>query len=128
MPAGRTLHQVYAIAGCTNWRKRIVNCCVFFQAEDCIRDDLVTGVQTCALPISGSEENYLIIARELERVKANITRARSLRAEASLTLVEWLSILDAYQWKCAYCQEKPFEEIGRARVGKECRSRWSPYH
>src|SRR5207244_5717776 len=23
----------------------------FFQAEDCIRDDLVTGVQTCALPI-----------------------------------------------------------------------------
>src|SRR5688572_32987994 len=22
----------------------------------------------------------------------------------------------------------PIEEIGRARVGKECRSRWSPYH
>jgi len=27
----------------------------FFQAEDGIRDDLVTGVQTCALPISPSE-------------------------------------------------------------------------
>src|SRR5258708_23253626 len=28
-------------------------CCLFFfQAEDGIRDDLVTGVQTCALPIS----------------------------------------------------------------------------
>src|SRR2546423_4639275 len=26
---------------------------VFFQAEDGIRDKLVTGVQTCALPISG---------------------------------------------------------------------------
>src|SRR3990170_4889388 len=26
----------------------------FFQAEDGIRDDLVTGVQTCALPISSS--------------------------------------------------------------------------
>src|SRR5947208_16250108 len=26
----------------------------FFQAEDGIRDDLVTGVQTCALPISWS--------------------------------------------------------------------------
>src|SRR5947208_6314915 len=26
----------------------------FFQAEDGIRDDLVTGVQTCALPISGT--------------------------------------------------------------------------
>ena len=28
----------------------------FFQAEDGIRDDLVTGVQTCALPISLSDE------------------------------------------------------------------------
>src|SRR5947208_6462198 len=27
----------------------------FFQAEDGIRDDLVTGVQTCALPISATE-------------------------------------------------------------------------
>src|SRR5207244_10043382 len=27
--------------------------CFFFQAEDGIRDDLVTGVQTCALPIYG---------------------------------------------------------------------------
>src|SRR4029434_6859207 len=26
-------------------------CCVFFQAEDGIRDSSVTGVQTCALPI-----------------------------------------------------------------------------
>src|SRR5258708_14687476 len=28
--------------------------CFFFQAEDGIRDDLVTGVQTCALPISST--------------------------------------------------------------------------
>src|SRR5207253_7760768 len=27
-------------------------CCFFFQAEDGIRDGHVTGVQTCALPIS----------------------------------------------------------------------------
>src|SRR5207244_9806675 len=27
---------------------------LFFQAEDGIRDDLVTGVQTCALPILGT--------------------------------------------------------------------------
>mgnify|MGYP000309359801 CR=1 FL=1 len=27
----------------------------FFQAEDGIRDDLVTGVQTCALPICNEE-------------------------------------------------------------------------
>src|SRR2546425_9033444 len=29
-----------------------VQTCFFFQAEDGIRDKLVTGVQTCALPIS----------------------------------------------------------------------------
>src|SRR5207245_3218605 len=35
----------------------LFHCCVvffFFQAEDGIRDATVTGVQTCALPISGS--------------------------------------------------------------------------
>ena len=31
----------------------------FFQAEDGIRDKLVTGVQTCALPISLSEKTFL---------------------------------------------------------------------
>src|SRR5215216_5308511 len=30
----------------------------FFQAEDGIRDDLVTGVQTCALPISSVRDFY----------------------------------------------------------------------
>ena len=30
--------------------------CFFFQAEDGIRDDLVTGVQTCALPILSVKE------------------------------------------------------------------------
>src|SRR5207244_9016334 len=30
----------------------------FFQAEDGIRDDLVTGVQTCALPISTVSGNF----------------------------------------------------------------------
>src|SRR3979490_1505500 len=29
-------------------------CFFFFQAEDGIRDKLVTGVQTCALPITGT--------------------------------------------------------------------------
>src|SRR6266404_2450347 len=31
----------------------------FFQAEDGIRDKLVTGVQTCALPISGRRRSWL---------------------------------------------------------------------
>src|SRR2546423_3900353 len=39
----------------------------FFQAEDGIRDKLVTGVQTCALPISSSREIDLV--EEVARVK-----------------------------------------------------------
>src|SRR5207244_6602067 len=34
----------------------------FFQAEDGIRDDLVTGVQTCALPISMRDRGGLACA------------------------------------------------------------------
>src|SRR5687767_15180268 len=33
--------------------KYLFDCFFFFQAEDGIRDKLVTGVQTCALPIYG---------------------------------------------------------------------------
>jgi len=59
--------------------------------------------------LAGTEERYLIIARELDRVNAHVIHARSLRAEATLTLVQWLVIVDSFHWKCAYCQEKPFE-------------------
>src|SRR5207244_6582062 len=34
----------------------------FFQAEDGIRDDLVTGVQTCALPIWGPSSAWVLEA------------------------------------------------------------------
>src|SRR5438552_15012017 len=33
----------------------------FFQAEDGIRDDLVTGVQTCALPISDEQRDVILL-------------------------------------------------------------------
>src|SRR5947208_4618803 len=36
---------------CLNYNPRMPPWFFFFQAEDGIRDDLVTGVQTCALPI-----------------------------------------------------------------------------
>src|SRR5207244_4712617 len=43
-------------------------CFFFFQAEDGIRDDLVTGVQTCALPISGRRQfRALFLALGKER-------------------------------------------------------------
>src|SRR5690606_39526213 len=39
----------------------IVLCVVFFQAEDGIRDFHVTGVQTCALPIWASAEDFNLV-------------------------------------------------------------------
>src|SRR5690625_7573396 len=44
---------------------------VFFQAEDGIRDGHVTGVQTCALPISGEDslEERNLRVRQLENGK-----------------------------------------------------------
>src|SRR6185437_4283721 len=35
--------------------------CFFFQAEDGIRDKLVTGVQTCALPICWTAVTWVVI-------------------------------------------------------------------
>ena len=42
-----------AVVGCFCFVQCVMFCVLFFffQAEDGIRDDLVTGVQTCALPI-----------------------------------------------------------------------------
>src|SRR5258708_17975552 len=40
----------------------------FFQAEDGIRDDLVTGVQTCALPISACASWRLVASFDTDRV------------------------------------------------------------
>src|SRR6266550_5952782 len=49
----------------------------FFQAEDGIRDVAVTGVQTCALPISDEQEPELAAA---------LTRAAAGACNLSLTL------------------------------------------
>src|SRR3990170_7326765 len=37
----------------------------FFQAEDGIRDDLVTGVQTCALPILADDKSMYVYVPDL---------------------------------------------------------------
>src|SRR5438309_4968297 len=39
-------------ASALTWKLRCNACLLFFQAEEGIRDGTVTGVQTCALPIS----------------------------------------------------------------------------
>src|SRR3712207_6980600 len=94
----------------------------FFQAEDGIRDIGVTGVQTCALPICG------------HRREAEVARERELAAAAERVPV------DGGDRRLAHRLEElggrvpeaaPFARLERSeerRVGKECRSRWSPYH
>src|SRR3989475_9578210 len=44
----------------------------FFQAEDGIRDLTVTGVQTCALPISYDEDTLLRFAASVEQLSTHI--------------------------------------------------------
>ena len=64
----------------------------------------MTGVQTCALPIS------LMPITEEERV------SRLLLLEEKPEII--LHVVDA----------RNLERSEERRVGKECRSRWSPYH
>src|SRR2546430_5315772 len=93
----------------------------FFQAEDGIRDLTVTGVQTCALPIC------------LERFDA----IRRIRVDAALDVervegVDVYSQLDPLGNREDLIQRHVGDVVERRseerRVGKECRSRWSPYH
>src|SRR2546430_2272983 len=51
----------------------------FFQAEDGIRDLTVTGVQTCALPISRAGAHAAALAPRLRRAHALLQDGRRLR-------------------------------------------------
>src|SRR3712207_7959386 len=98
--------------------KEVDNDCFFFQAEDGIRDIGVTGVQTCALPIYDTDEPMLgrrHLMRSDDGVVWIAERARMDEGEVR-HIVE---ILDMAKGR-ARSEER--------RVGKECRSRWSPYH
>src|SRR3989475_2364604 len=83
----------------------------FFQAEDGIRDLTVTGVQTCALPIFVRHEDRRLadLPAQREELALQLDAGDGVqRAERLVKQQEWRS------------EER--------RVGKECRSRWSPYH
>src|SRR2546430_5467339 len=93
----------------------------FFQAEDGIRDLTVTGVQTCALPISWS---LLLSTLKPETVGAVVVFYGSYTMDFSKAEASFLG---------HFSPEDEWEPIGdvrseERRVGKECRSRWSPYH
>src|SRR2546427_6411091 len=84
----------------------------FFQAEDGIRDLTVTGVQTCALPIFAAESR-------VPELSADICQRETRVADAIIRI-------EAHTEARQHRTENPRSE--ERRVGKECRSRWSPYH
>src|SRR2546430_2228342 len=95
--------------------------CFFFQAEDGIRDLTVTGVQTCALPI------LTVVGGATSTVNATlqpgtVTETVEVTAPAIALQTEQPEIGTTISQKLT---EERSEE---RRVGKECRSRWSPYH
>src|SRR5258707_9798726 len=79
----------------------------FFKGEEGIRDIGVTGVQTCALPISPSRAG------------------RSRRSASSLPASHGSS---PRKFSTEAGDRHPISRSEERRVGKECRSRWSPYH
>src|SRR5260370_19607797 len=81
----------------------VQTCALLFQAEDGIRDSSVTGVQTCALPI------LLLPQPDGPMMQRNCPAGISQDTLSRATTRT----------------EGRSEE---RRVGKECRSRWSPYH
>src|SRR5687767_15676140 len=93
----------------------IVFVCFFFQAEDGIRDKLVTGVQTCALPI------FLVTKTGASRM----LREGNYWHVAARPDGRFL-VLDDFQGRLWLMESSTRSE--ERRVGKECRSRWAPQH
>src|SRR2546430_3661733 len=91
----------------------------FFQAEDGIRDLTVTGVQTCALPISYRSPGGPPLR---PASPSPASRTRSPLSTPAGTFTESLRVRRTRP--CPRHESRSEER----RVGKECRSRWSPYH
>src|SRR2546429_3342725 len=94
----------------------------FFQAEDGIRDVAVTGVQTCALPISPRWCASSAAADEAHQRGVEVRLAsRQLVAPRRVELC-------GHDGGEGRLRALPAGRSEERRVGKECRSRWSPYH
>src|SRR5260221_328945 len=96
----------------------------FFQAEDGIRDHCVTGVQTCALPISQVLVHHDALGLGVARGRRPVAHGEVLQlAFAALVADRAVErMVDEQELHHALLRSE------ERRVGKECRSRWSPYH
>src|SRR2546430_12470938 len=93
----------------------------FFQAEDGIRDLTVTGVQTCALPIYSM--GPIMASNPCGEQFLHFANSCNL---GSIDVAKFYSRENRLDWdRLAEVTHQRSEE---RRVGKECRSRWSPYH
>src|SRR2546430_12080516 len=95
----------------------------FFQAEDGIRDLTVTGVQTCALPIFGPALSPCSQCSSPRRACFLEAAVDNPDSNPGCMHRENLDRLKEHQRPA-----KPQARSEERRVGKECRSRWSPYH
>src|SRR2546428_7013405 len=105
----------------SRWRA-CTRCCFFFQAEDGIRDLIVTGVQTCALPICAAGRAWLPTQREDDVGLAVPREIGDRRVGRRPGESDRNSVLER---AVAVPAGDRSEE---RRVGKEGRSRWAPYH
>src|SRR2546430_10877190 len=95
----------------------------FFQAEDGIRDLTVTGVQTCALPISRFTPGI-----NFDNSGTNNISIRGISGSGGAgTTGIYLDDTPIQMRALAFNPDEALRSEER-RVGKECRSRWSPYH
>src|SRR2546430_4097371 len=98
----------------------------FFQAEDGIRDLTVTGVQTCALPISVVDGAAAVRVQRAQPDTARPRRQGTRRGGGSVWAADSREQLN--HSVPVRARAELVQRSEERRVGKECRSRWSPYH
>src|SRR5256886_8865315 len=103
-------------------RHLVIDMFFFFQAEDGIRDLTVTGVQTCALPISSTTPGPPANRRNAR--SSGLWEGFAFAFRSHVRLLRTGAIRPISSQRSSRGKARSEER----RVGKECRSRWSPYH
>src|SRR5260221_7645158 len=98
---------------------------IFFQEEDGIRYHCVTGVQTCVLFFSSRRRHTRSLCDWSSDVCSSDLTGRP--AGTCRATRRWLAPVRFSVAAVAASPLSPCRSEER-RVGKECRSRWSPYH